>query len=501
MVTGEAHQLREHLQRGDTLREEGKLREAEAEYRAVLEHAPTYADAHYKLASLYLEMGRTEEAMRALDRLLPVEELDLGLKELALPGEAAFVAPSEERQAPSIVAPLPVGAFPHAQAEDRPREAAGVHVPPSPALDLVEEPWPAHDPTPRAARTVEPPEPQEAHLARPRGEGIRILPPETMPNLGGLPPPMGKRGKPWRRGAFVGLCCGALLGFGLGLLVDPYRAEWEAALSQAVLEKATTAAEARRLVEQQQQLAAEKRRLAEQQQQLAEEQRQFEERQRRAAAQRQAEAAQQESAPGSAASTSQTLPLLLIKGEIVFVESMDLPNGLKMTVKDRYGFETPILLTGATKILRGKQALTVRALTPGTTVEVEYHFDVNTAKRHAVWVRVAAAEGQEELPKRATAQRQEPGGPVLAEFVARLAEGPYIVVVASYATEARARQDVETIRAKYPELRPAYRRTGTKAPAWAVTLGGTYALDAAQALKNKAAELGLSRTPSVQKGR
>jgi len=81
------------------------------------------------------------------------------------------------------------------------------------------------------------------------------------------------------------------------------------------------------------------------------------------------------------------LPTLLIKGEVVSVDTND-PTAALLKVKDRYGFETPIYLMPETKIAQGDQTLTVANLTAGTMVEVEYNFDINTAKRHAVSVNV-----------------------------------------------------------------------------------------------------------------
>ena len=95
-------------------------------------------------------------------------------------------------------------------------------------------------------------------------------------------------------------------------------------------------------------------------------------------------------APAVFAEESQrTLPTLLIKGEVVSVDTND-PSAVLLKVKDRYGFETPIYLTQETEIAQGDQALTASNLTPGTSVEVEYNFDINTAKRHAVKVDVSA---------------------------------------------------------------------------------------------------------------
>ncbi len=86
---------------------------------------------------------------------------------------------------------------------------------------------------------------------------------------------------------------------------------------------------------------------------------------------------------------AKTLPTLLIKGEVVSVEAGD-PAATLLKVKDRYGFETPIFLTPETKITQGEAAVLVADVATGASVEVEYNFDVNTAKRHAVAVKLSA---------------------------------------------------------------------------------------------------------------
>lgn len=91
------------------------------------------------------------------------------------------------------------------------------------------------------------------------------------------------------------------------------------------------------------------------------------------------------------------LPTLLIKGEIVSVDSSDAAATL-IKVKDRYGFETPIYLKSETKITQADAPATISALTSGTSAEVEYNFDVNTAKRHAVSVKIAAAKAETPAP-------------------------------------------------------------------------------------------------------
>ena len=87
---------------------------------------------------------------------------------------------------------------------------------------------------------------------------------------------------------------------------------------------------------------------------------------------------------------SKVLPTLLIKGEVVSLDTTD-PNATLLKVKDRYGFETPIFLTSETKLTQGEATIQAASLTASSKVEVEYNFDVNTAKRHAVSVKLAAA--------------------------------------------------------------------------------------------------------------
>ena len=97
-----------------------------------------------------------------------------------------------------------------------------------------------------------------------------------------------------------------------------------------------------------------------------------------------------------------TLPTLIIKGEVVSVDAND-PTVTVLKVKDRYGFETPIQLIGDTKIAQGDHALKTSDLTPGSAVEVEYNFDINTAKRHAVRVEVSQAAPAAAAPAPAAA--------------------------------------------------------------------------------------------------
>ena len=108
--------------------------------------------------------------------------------------------------------------------------------------------------------------------------------------------------------------------------------------------------------------------------------------------------------------TAKVLPTLLIKGEVVSVDSND-PNATLLKVKDRYGFETPIYLTPETKITQGDATQNVSSLTPGTSTEVEYNFDVNTAKRHAVSVKLTVPTSSAQAPAGATST---PPAPVAA---------------------------------------------------------------------------------------
>ena len=102
-----------------------------------------------------------------------------------------------------------------------------------------------------------------------------------------------------------------------------------------------------------------------------------------------------------------TLPTLLIKGEVVSLDTAD-PSATLLKVKDRYGFETPIFLTQDTKVTRGTETAAASALATGTPVEVEYNFDVNTAKRHAVSVKLAAPAATEPAAQPAPAVTATP---------------------------------------------------------------------------------------------
>ena len=94
------------------------------------------------------------------------------------------------------------------------------------------------------------------------------------------------------------------------------------------------------------------------------------------------------SAAMAAEGDTKALPTLLIKGEVVSLDTSD-PNGMLLKVKDRYGFETPIFVTAETKVTQGDATAVLSSVSSGAAVEVEYNFDVNTAKRHAVSVKLA----------------------------------------------------------------------------------------------------------------
>ena len=106
------------------------------------------------------------------------------------------------------------------------------------------------------------------------------------------------------------------------------------------------------------------------------------------------------------------LPTLLIKGEVVSLDASD-PAAKLLTVKDRYGFETPIYLTQEAKVMRGEETFDLANLATGTAIEVEYNFDINTAKRHAVSVKVAVPAAVEQ-PAAAAPAMPEAAPPVEA---------------------------------------------------------------------------------------
>ncbi|MBI4322814.1 MAG: hypothetical protein HY596_00900 [Candidatus Omnitrophica bacterium] len=133
-------------------------------------------------------------------------------------------------------------------------------------------------------------------------------------------------------------------------------------------------------------------------------------------------------AVAAAEEAQRTLPTLLIKGEVVSVDASD-PQAALLKVKDRYGFETPIYLSTNTKIAQGDQTLTAADLAAGRAVEVEYNFDINTAKRHAVNVAVSAPAATAAAIPAAAATTSE--APVAVAPVAPAAPMPTVAPAAA----------------------------------------------------------------------
>ncbi|MBI3996949.1 MAG: hypothetical protein HY352_04750 [Candidatus Omnitrophica bacterium] len=132
----------------------------------------------------------------------------------------------------------------------------------------------------------------------------------------------------------------------------------------------------------------------------------------------------------AAEENAKTLPTLLIKGEVVSLDSTD-PSATLLKVKDRYGFETPIFLTPETKMTQGDAAIQVTSLIAGASVQVEYNFDVNTAKRHAVSVKLAApvaaapaAEAAPAAPAAGTPAPEATPAPAVTEVTEPAAAAP-----------------------------------------------------------------------------
>ncbi len=130
--------------------------------------------------------------------------------------------------------------------------------------------------------------------------------------------------------------------------------------------------------------------------------------------------------------TTRALPTLLIKGEVVSVDTND-PTVTLIKVKDRYGFETPIYVTSDAKITKGDQMLAAASLAAGTPVEVEYNFDINTARRHAAMIKIttptatastpASAQPSPASPEPAVAAPETPA-PTTPETTAPAAASP-----------------------------------------------------------------------------
>ena len=157
----------------------------------------------------------------------------------------------------------------------------------------------------------------------------------------------------------------------------------------------------------------------------------------------------------AAEEAQRTLPTLLIKGEVVSVDTSDSQATL-LKVKDRYGFETPIYLSGNTKIAQGDQTLTAANLAAGTAVEVEYNFDINTAKRHAVNVTVSVpAATAAATPAAASMTSATPAAPIapatsMQDAVPALAipEAAIVPAPAQPAASATSEQPASTPKAR-----------------------------------------------------
>ena len=149
------------------------------------------------------------------------------------------------------------------------------------------------------------------------------------------------------------------------------------------------------------------------------------------------------------AAASKPLPVLLIKGEVVSVDTTDVSASL-LKVKDRYGFETPIYVTPQPKIAQGEQTIPLSSLATGSSVDVEYNFDVNTAKRHAVSVQLAAS-----APSAAkTSAAKMPSAPAAAQPAASMAM-PVPAAVAPAAPAAPSAAPVVSSPAPAEPMAPA----------------------------------------------
>ncbi len=103
------------------------------------------------------------------------------------------------------------------------------------------------------------------------------------------------------------------------------------------------------------------------------------------------------SATVQAEEPAKALPTLLIKGEVVSVDNSD-AQAVLVKVRDRYGFETPIFVSSDSKVTQGDAPVQIAVVAAGSGVEVEYNFDVNTAKRHAVSVKLTQAKTSASAP-------------------------------------------------------------------------------------------------------
>ena len=87
------------------------------------------------------------------------------------------------------------------------------------------------------------------------------------------------------------------------------------------------------------------------------------------------------------AETLKAQPTLLTRGEVVSKDAND-PAATLLNVKDRCGPELPIFLTEKTQVTQGDVRVASSNLAAGALVEVEYSFNVDTSKRHAISVKI-----------------------------------------------------------------------------------------------------------------
>ncbi|MBI3330916.1 MAG: hypothetical protein HYZ96_02250 [Candidatus Omnitrophica bacterium] len=151
---------------------------------------------------------------------------------------------------------------------------------------------------------------------------------------------------------------------------------------------------------------------------------------------------------------AKALPTLLIKGEVVSLDTADSAASL-LKVKDRYGFETPIFLTPETKVTQEGAEQQAASLAVGTQVEVEYNFDVNTAKRHAVSVKIAGAPAAAPAAETAAPAETAPAPAPEPSAPAEAPEAPPAAEVAPAPAEPESPAPAEAAPAQPEETAPA----------------------------------------------
>ena len=66
--------IEQALQQGVVAHKEGKLKDAERFYRAILQSQPAHPDANHNLAIVLLGTGRTEESLQHFKKAIEVRE-------------------------------------------------------------------------------------------------------------------------------------------------------------------------------------------------------------------------------------------------------------------------------------------------------------------------------------------------------------------------------------------------------------------------------------------